>query len=87
MEPLILRNIIVFYLTMWLITVRFSLLIYLVTFNILINVGSHIGLEIIAFNKILHFILIVVVYNGNIISLFYYSNAETFRDIEFFLIK
>ena len=68
-------------------TVRFSLLIYLVTFNILINVGSYIGPEVVAFNKVLYFVLSVVIYNRDIMLLFYYSNTETFRDIEFPLIK
>ena len=67
--------------------VRFSLLIYLATFNILANVESYIKPEVVAFNKILHFILFIVAYNGGIILLFYYPNTETLRDIEFFLIK
>ena len=68
-------------------TVRFGLLIYLVTFDILANVGSHMGSEVVAFNKVLCFMLFIVACNGGIISLFYYFNAETLRDIEFFLIK
>ena len=68
-------------------TVRFNLLIYLATFNILANIESHIGPEVIAFNKVLCFILFIVTYNGGIMSLFYYPNIKTFRDIEFPLIK
>ena len=68
-------------------TVRFNSLIYLVTFNILANVESYMRPEVIAFNKILCFILFIVAYNRGIMSLFYYFNAETFRDIKFFLIK
>ena len=67
--------------------VGFNLLIYLVTFNILANVGSHMGLEVVAFNKVLYFVLFIVARNGGIISLFYYSNAETLRNIEFLLVK
>ena len=67
--------------------VRFGLLIYLVTFNILANVGSYMGPEVVAFNKILCFMLFIMAYNGGIMSLFYYSNAETLRNIEFFLVK
>ena len=68
-------------------TVRFNSLIYLATFNILANVRSHMRPEVIAFNKILHFILFIIAYNRGIISLFYYPNTEIFRNIEFFLIK
>ena len=68
-------------------TVRFNLLIYLVTFYILANFGSYMGLEINIFNKVLYFILVIVIYNRDIMSLFYYSNAEIFRDIKFPLIK
>ena len=68
-------------------TVRFNLLIYLATFNILANVGSHIGPEVVAFNKVFYSVLSIVTCNGGIILLFYYPNAETLRDIEFFLIK
>ena len=68
-------------------TVKFNLLIYLVTFNILTNIGSHMESEIIIFNKVLCFILFIVVYNGDIMSLFYYFNTETLRDIKFPLIK
>ena len=67
--------------------IRFSLLIYLVTFNILTNLGSYIGLEVVAFNKILYSVLTIVIYNRGIILLFYYSNAKTFRNIEFSLVK
>ena len=67
--------------------IRFSLLIYLVTFDILANVGSYMGLEVVAFDKILCSILFIVACNRGIMSLFYYFNAETFRNIKFFLIK
>ena len=67
--------------------VRFSLLIYLITFDILANVGSHIRPEIVIFNKVLRSILFIVAYNRGIILLFYYSNIIIFRDIEFPLIK
>ena len=68
-------------------TVKFSLLVYLATFNILTNVESHMGPEVVAFNKVLYSILFIVTYNKGIISLFYYPNAEILRNIEFFLIK
>ena len=68
-------------------TVRFGLLIYLATFDILANVGSHMGPEVVVFNKVLHSVLSIVTYNRGIVSLFYYPNAEIFRDIEFPLIK
>ena len=67
--------------------IRFSLLIYLVIFDILANIGSYIGPEVIMFNKVLRFVLFIVIYNGGIISLFYYPNAETLRDIESFFGK
>ena len=67
--------------------VGFGLLIYLITFNILANVESYIGPEVVAFNKVLYFILFIMAYNGGIMSLFYYPNMKTFRDIEFPLIK
>ena len=67
--------------------VRFNLLIYLVTFNILTNIGSYMGPEVVAFNKILYFILSIVACNGGIILLFYYPNTKIFRDIEFSLVK
>ena len=51
------------------------------------NVGSHMGPEVVAFNKIFCFILSIIAYNRDIISLFYYPNAETLRDIKFLLIK
>ena len=68
-------------------TVRFSLLIYLVIFDILTNVGSYMGPEEVIFTKILSFILSIVAYNRGIIFIFYYPNTETLRDIEFFLVK
>ena len=67
--------------------IRFNLLIYLTTFDILADVRSHMGPEIIIFNKVLYSILFIVACNRGIILLFYYSNTETFRDIEFSLIK
>ena len=67
--------------------IRFNLLIYLVTFNILANVGSYIGPEIVAFNKVLCSVLSIVIYNRGIMLLFYYSNTETLRNINFFIIK
>ena len=85
--PLMLGNIVVSHQAIQLMTVRFNLLIYLVTFDILMNVGSYMGPEIIAFNKVLYSILFIVAYNRGIMSLFYYPNAETLRDIEFSLIK
>ena len=51
------------------------------------NIGSYMGPEIVAFNKILYFVLFIVAYNKGIILPFYYSNTETLRDIKFFLIK
>ena len=45
------------------------------------------GPEVVAFNKILCSILFIVAYNGGIMSLFYYPNIETLKDIEFSLIK
>ena len=68
-------------------TIRFSLLIYLATFNILTNIGSHIGPKVVIFNKILYSVLFIVTYNRGIVSLFNYSNVKTFKDIEFLLIK
>ena len=67
--------------------VRFSSLIYLATFNILANVGSYMGPEVVAFDKVLHSVLFIMARNGGIVSLFYYPNAEILRDIEFPLIK
>ena len=68
-------------------TVGFSLLIYLATFNILANVGSHMGPKVVTFNKILCFMLSIVARNRGIMSLFYYFNAETLRNIKFPLVK
>ena len=68
-------------------TVRSNLLIYLATFNILANIGSHIEPEVVVFNKILHSVLSVVVHNRGIILFFYYPNTEIFRNIKFSLIK
>ena len=67
--------------------VGFGLLIYLITFDILADIGSYIRPKIIAFNKVLYSVLFIVIYNGGIILLFYYFNTETFRNIEFPLIK
>ena len=68
-------------------TVRFNLLIYLATFDILADIRSYIVPKIIMFNKVLYSILSIIAYNRGIILLFYYLNAEIFRDIEFSLIK
>ena len=67
--------------------IGFNLFIYLATFNIPPDVGSHIGPEVVAFNKIFYFMLSIVTYNRGIISLFFYFYADSFRDIEFLLIK
>ena len=68
-------------------TVRFNLLIYLVIFDILVNIRSYMGPKVITFNKILYSVLFIIAYNRDIMSLFYYPNTETLRDIEFLLIK